>query len=371
MLFRKRGVNWSHEAVVKSRSDIRPELDGKGNMLYPCEEGFCEVRTSDLESWRPGQILPVRRHKMALARDASVVVRDRYGCVWAGNDPRTIYQCPGDPQPAVLPYGLARGGVEIIAQTSDGTMVIPTVGVVVIGRPGNFRAATIAHGYPNFGECLVTRDDNIWFGSAAGLWVLSSRWRMEYWTERDGVSGNPWSILPLATKTFALSGNDVQVLAEDRSRWLSLTHVSAGTHLMAGPSETILVSSRTEGVIQMSMTGRVLRRSAPSFVNMMARTPDGQRWSSGAKIAKIQIVKDRIDLQPETPDDPQNSGLDMKVGGDGSLWSCDAGGLVHRTPAGWQLLPRGTSALKAACNAFAIDRRGDIWFGTKSASLDL
>ncbi len=354
--------HWKTETIIQSIHQTRFQLDRKGNLLYSCPGGFCELPAEDVVRWHSGLGLPIKQHPVTIHLDGGIVVRDRFGCTWMRGNLDAAYQCPGDYRETALPLNVASFAQPVILELNDGSIVVPSVGKLAIGRPNNFRVLTPANGYPSTGYSLVTKDGSIWLSNANGLFVFPSHLRMEFWTEREGLDGNTWSILPQGKKVLAIAGDAIRVLDEDRSRWRLLTELGGAAHLLPGPDNTIFAASRLTGVVQLSPTGKILRKSDPAEAMMLARTPDGQIWMTGSEISRIIPRDHRLDVRPANTPDPQDGGIDMKVDQKGALWTCYAGGLIGKHDAGWHLISKNHGLLENQCRSFAIDLRGNIWY---------
>jgi tRNA A-37 threonylcarbamoyl transferase component Bud32 len=346
---------------------VQLRLDRSGHILYGCEGGFCELQSRDVADWRPGTALNVTRHKAPTrtnyATGLSVVWKDRFGCVWMRGSNDASYQCPGNPYPITLPESVASSGFPLILELDDGAIVIPGHGKLALGRPGKFRVLTALNGYPSAGTVFVTKDGSLWISNANGLFVLPLRLNIEFWSQREGLEGNAWSVLHLGMRVFAIAGDTVCVLDRNRSRWRLLARIGNASHLLAGPHDTLFVGSHTSGVVQMTTAGRIVRRSDPVDIAMLARTPDGQLWASGSGIFRVVANGPRLNLEPVNIPGPPGGGKDMKVDETGSLWACYAGGLIHHDASGWRRTSKEQGLQENECNAFALDPGGDVWYG--------
>jgi tRNA A-37 threonylcarbamoyl transferase component Bud32 len=273
------------------------------------------------------------------------------------------YRCPGDLLATVLPPSIAGRGGYGIYELSDGSVVIPSFGELAVGRPGKFRVVSALNGYQGGPYSLVTGDGSVWLSTGNGLFVFPSRLRMEFWTERDGLGGNTWSVLPVGKKVFAIAGEAVRVLDDDRGRWHSVTELSGAMHLSAAHANTILIGSQSNGVAQIDTAGKILRRSAAADAMMLAQTPDGQNWVSGSDISAIGVQGRRLSLTPANFPGPRGGGMDMKVDRGGGLWACYSEGLIHKDRSGWHLLSTKDGLLHNNCASFAIDGKEGIWYG--------
>jgi len=353
---------WKTATIAKAASAVWFRPDRSGNVLYPCPEGFCELRSADIRSWRPGSVLAVKRYPLTVHTTDGVVARDRFGCIWMRSRIDAMYQCPGDARPTVLPSSVAGFAVPAIHELVDGSIALPGMSEMAIGRPGKFRVVTTANGYPSCGNSIVASDGQIWLSSSRGLFVYSTRDLAEFWTERDGLDGSVWSVVAVGNKMFAIAGSNIRVLSEDRSRWQRLAELDGATHLLAGPANTIFASSQRGGVVQLDQKGKILRRSDATNATMLARTPDGQFWASGTSLSTVTLSGRRLILKPASLPWPQNYTTDIKVDRDGGLWAASDSGLIHWNNGHWHRISTGDGLLENRCFSFAIDKTGDIWY---------
>jgi tRNA A-37 threonylcarbamoyl transferase component Bud32 len=365
---------WKAEPIMKSARQTRFQVDRSENVLYPCPGGFCEFSGAEAMRWRPGSVLRVVHHPMLGPPDPNFLgtaFRDRFGCIWMRSALGASYRCPGDLRATVLPAGIAGRGGDGIYELNDGSVVIPSFGELAIGRPGKFRVVSALNGYQGGPYSLVTADGSVWLSTGNGLFVFPSRLRMEFWTERDGLAGNTWSVLPTDKKVLAIAGDTVRLLDQDRSRWRSVAEVVAATHLLEADANTIFVSSQSNGVVQISTVGKVLRRSGAADAMMLAQTPDGQTWMAGSDISVVSVQGRRLSLASANFPGPREGGVDMKVDPGGGLWACYLGGLIHKDKSGWHLLSTKDGLLQNSCASFALDGKAGIWYGYLSGGFSL
>lgn len=364
---------WKAEPILKS-PQVQFRLSDKGRILYGCDGGFCELEMDEVIRWRPGLVLKVTRHALSIrtsyATEASVVWRDRFGCVWMRGRNDASYQCPGDSRAITLPARIASVGFPLLFELDDGSIVIPSYTRLAIGRPGRFRVFTSLNGYPGAAGAMLMRNGNLFLGTERP-YQFSPRSRMEFWSPRDGLDGNAYAILRMGEKLFAAAGDAIFVLSENRSRWHPIARVRAVTHLIPGPGNTLLVGSHTEGVVQISPDGTILRRSIPVDITMLARTPDGQLWGAGIGIVRIVVAERRVELIAVNLPGPQSGGTDMKVDADGGLWACYAAGLAHKDQLGWHVLSTDDGLLENQCSALAVERNGDLWHAYSGQAFSL
>ncbi len=370
----KAGGTWKVDVILSPFLPAAFRLLPGGQVLYPCPDGFCEFSGSKTARWIPGKTPEIIHHRMPNppnSEPAKATFRDSFGCVWMRSKNETWYQCPGDTHPEVLPSTIAGRGAGAIAQLNDGSVVIGTFSELAIGRPGRFRVISALNGYPSVAGFLVRKDDSIWLDNANGLFAFSPHLKLEYWTERDGLGGNTWSVLPAGRKTFAIAGEEVVVLDEDRARWQKLAELSLGAHLASGPGKTLFAGTQSAGVMQMTWNGKILRKSSPIGASMLARTSDGQLWVAGSEVANVSPLKTRlvlhpanigINLRPAKIGVDIGSGSDMKVDRWDNVWACGSSGLLRKDSSGWHVISTSDGLRANNCGSFAVDQRGDVWY---------
>jgi len=358
---------WKSETIMPSVSQTPFRLDHSGSVLYGCPGGFCEVLADAIVHWQPGATLRIAHHLLALrtnyAEGISVVLRDKFGCVWLRSPNDAAYVCPSDSQPTALSSDLVGFGYPLILELNDGSVVIPSYSVLTIGRPGAFRMLTKRNGYPGTAIVSLNADGSLWLNSGH---VLPLHTRMEFWSAQDGLERNVRSILHIGSKVYAVSGNSVRVLDESRSQWQTILKLSGAASLLAAPGGTILVGSHDEGVVQIDAAGIVVRRSSRADITTLARTPDGQIWALGRTVFRVLFAGNRLSLEPDGAPYSQGSTGDMKVDRGGRLWSCYEGGLAYRGKDGWHALPAQNGRFQTGCEALALDKAGDVWYGYRS-----
>jgi len=140
--------------------------------------------------------------------------------------------------------------------------------------------------------------------------------------------------------------------------------------LSAGPGHTLFVSAQPGGVVQMSLRGKILRRSQPTTAVMLARTTDGRFWMSGSEIAGITLGGHRLNLEPANVPEPHGGGMEIEADRAGGFWACYSAGLIHKDDAGSHLISKKNGLLGNRCVSFAIEPEGDIWYSYNPAGTD-
>lgn len=357
---------WQTDALLTGMPQVQFRVDGAGRILYGCDGGYCELARDEIARWRPDSTLAITRRtaqtRSRYATAKAVIWRDRFGCVWMRGVNDAAYQCSGDTRPAAVPGNVASVGEPQIIELGDGRIVIPSFGRLAIGRPGNFRVLTMLNGYPSAGNVLALKD-GLLISNANGLFFMPLRAPFEFWSQRDGLNGNTWSVTRIGTKTFAVAGDTVNALAPDRRSWRPWATLHAASRLLPGPDGTLLAGSHTEGVVQWRADGTVLRRSGPADVVILAQAPDGQFWAGGSGLFQIAFTDSHLKLKNAGDFPGRSAGVeDMKRSADGRLWVCYEGGLAHKEASGWRVISTREGLEENDCHSFANDGNGDVWY---------
>jgi len=162
-LFRiqRTGDRWKTEAVMSLGSSGPITRDSSGMILYPLPgEGWAEVRLDDVVHWRPGVRIPVIRHSIPGFPDNGdlKVMRDRFGCVWAGALGGNEYDCGKGRQ---FPLFKGADPRPQMHEASDGSMVLWSNSLLAVGLPGSFRFATRANGLPGLANAIQGSDGTV------------------------------------------------------------------------------------------------------------------------------------------------------------------------------------------------------------------
>ena len=138
---------WKADTVIDPFPLVRLQPDKSGHILFACKGGYCELASDDIVRWKPVSSLKMMRYKAVTrddyARDEGFVWRDRFECVWMRSWTGVSYQCPTDKQPVVLPPSIVGLGNPIILEMNDGSVVLPSLNKLAIGRPGHFRVVML------------------------------------------------------------------------------------------------------------------------------------------------------------------------------------------------------------------------------------
>lgn len=270
---RARNGNWRVDSLLDTTPGTRFQPDGAGHILFACPGGYCEFAVSDIADWQARGAFPVIRHAVRQFGDfkETLILRDRFGCVWqrgrssAYESGTLTYQCPedvridGPRKTHPLMDDLVGPGPFVLVELDDGSIVVPSFGKLAIGRPGRFRVYTALQGYPGAVGFAVT-GNGIWMSNGNGLFVMPRHERIEFWTEREGLDGNTWSIVRTASKTLAVAGQTLRVLNADRTRWDSLPSMPNLWHLSVGLNGRIVANTATGQALRLSSEGKRVGR---------------------------------------------------------------------------------------------------------------
>ena len=184
-----RGENgWRLDSVFAGVGDVKFVLDASGNVLYGCDDGYCELQANAIVRWRSGQQLAVRSHKLGTGQEytrrAAVVLRDRYGCVWLRNTTTVTYQCRTDGPASRLASPAIGNGIPLLYELRDGSILIPSFAKIAIGRPGKVQTVPIN----THGPTIPLRDGGL---MAVGL-ELSALSAKASWGGVLGRLGRAW-----------------------------------------------------------------------------------------------------------------------------------------------------------------------------------
>jgi tRNA A-37 threonylcarbamoyl transferase component Bud32/ligand-binding sensor domain-containing protein len=364
MRIRYDGFHWRTEKALQMESEGRMSLDHNGAVLFPCAGVWCEVAADELIRWRPPAALSVSRHERP-TNTAVWILRDRFGCLWWRTQIETSYQCSGD----LTSTALDLGGTPI-SEAEDGTLLLPQFESLKLGRPGAFKTASPVNGLPLVNRALMARDGTIWITAAQGLYCLVSPFRLEYWTERDGLV-LPMSIAQIGRKTFTTSPDlgGILILSADRRHWVHQERSSAigeAWDLMATPEGNLLAALPHLGVAEVAQDGTILASTRPDDKEQgakLARTPDGRVWVSGKGIGRVTRKGDRMVITREQLPDSGQNGLDIEYEPvTRKLWGCYDGGLLRKDTGGWRRIGLKEGLLEETCRSIAVHPDGDVWF---------
>ncbi len=363
--------SWNIERIIDLQSAGALTVDNKGMLLFVCRPAWCEAKVEDIKRWQSGAEVPVIRHLLPTPSDygAVKVIRDRSGCVWMRSEPHVEYQCPNDPGQQTLPYEIASMNPRAdISEANDGSIIIASASSLAVGRPGRFAIAYPSNGLPAALYAIQGKDGTIWISSTQGLYRFPYPFRLEYWTERDGLV-TPNSIARIGDRTFAASGRGISILRKDRGAWQPLSlpvNFEPFWHLLPSQNGTLLAAA-PDGMAEIRPNGTIVARSPPGsglWGAHLAQSADGQIWLSGFGIDRVTRRGNSFVKEPENVPQPLKNGLDIEFEKKtGRLAACYAGGLTIREAGAWRTITTKEGLLQNPCRSFAVHPNGDIWYG--------
>lgn len=357
---------WKADTLQEPVPQVQYTLDHNGHVVYACGQSYCELSAEGIVSWRPGVLLAATRHdsQTGINYDAgpSMVLRDRFDCVWWRSVGTVTYQCPSDQTPVNLPANLASLGFPSMFELADGTIGIPSYGKLLLGRPQNFHVLTPANGYPNALIVVPGREGSFLISTTSGLYILPRHVGMESWSARDGLNGTVWSVVHSGKSVFALADVSNEILDSDRTRWHRLD--APGGRLSQGPNGTVFVATTYNAVYQMSPTWKTLRHSPSLSVWLLAKAPDSSLWAGGSGVFRLTPNGGDIGFQPEAPNQQFLQGMAFDQHGD--LWTCSTAGLSQLHGKEWRTISTKDGLLENSCASMSLDSQGDIWYAYNS-----
>lgn len=366
----KNAAAWEATGLLSLGFRDRFSLDAAGNVLYACGEAYCEIPAKAVVQWHPGVILPITKRRfesLGISDTDSIVVKDRRGCVWKRGLMGVVYRCPGDRSAIKLPEQVADMGPPEILELHDGSVAIPSVDRLIIGRPGHFRVYTPANGYPSSTRVSVGRDDCLWIAGVHGLFMFPVHLGMEFWNPEEGVNATAWSAIRKGTKVVAMADR-MRILSNDRSRWEILNDLTG--RLIPGPASSVLLTT-PQGIVQTDLTGKTLRRSHAAQVWFLTQSTDGTYWAGGDSLYKVVPHAHELDLQAiGTPGQYLNV-QGMQADRFGNIWACGGFGLVSVNTSGVQTFHLAPDSPANPCDSLTVDQKGGIWLGGVSNFLEL
>ena len=314
--------------------------------------------------WCPGVELKVT-HYVAHTDKLRKARARLEGQVWVCVDAE-LYGCllsvpSGHKIPVTLPASIASVGNPTILELADGSVVLASFSKLAIGRPGKFRviSATMTFGT---GYTLAAKDGSVWLSNANGLFPVFMRFPLEFWSERDGLGGNTWSILRLGRKLWRSQATPFGFWIRteaDGPRWSPLADA---THLEAGPG------GHRPGC-EPHRRGSAIQRAGQSPSEVCSwRSCDNSSGAGraalggGSGISKVESNKREFALQvQDLPTQPARI-LNLKFDRFGRLWACGDTGLLHEDGNKWRSFSAKNGLQDTPCINFAIDRQQDIWY---------
>ncbi len=366
-LARSTGGKWKTDIIMPLTEPSVLQSDGAGNILYVCDGGYCEFRADDAVRWRPGTALMLISHRevtLTPSLQASVASRDRFGCMWFRSVSQGEVHCAGGR--ANPSEEISGAGFPSIAELNDGTIVLPFFGKLAMGRPGHLRVISATTGFPGSMIAVATNDRSIWFCNGNGTpFVLPSLMPMEFWTEKEGLDGNTWSVVRTFDHTLAVAGESLLQLDKDRSRWSIAGKTTGLSHLTAGPDGTILLTTGFHEKFRLRTDGEPIGRlPAPSA------SDEPENRSCSDALASAGWDSDRASrLSQQANWLAQQQCVSLSREGGSEIWYTNwqrEGGLnLLENPAGKVLkFATGSEVGNATVRFLGIDKRGWIWRGS-------
>ncbi len=358
---------WKVERLIPLSFQGGVTLDRhRSEVLFACPNGWCDVSAKGLLDWSPGRKIEVGKHAFPGWSFGKLrAMRDRYGCVWMNDEASVKYQCKENGTPVSLPIRSYFWSVE---EMNDGSMLIVSAQQLMLGRPGAFRIVGPNNRLGLVEGAVQTKDGSIWLLTAQGIIRWAFAFELEFWADGQGIKDVVWSSVRVKDEMLTAVGPSIVRLSSNRDQWTPLaTTKGLGRiqHLLEGPGGTIYAAFYENGVGQFNRRGDLLARPAPGQVlaMMLARTPDGQLWLSGAGINRIERAGQELIAKPEPLPGDQTHALDMEVDMAGRLWGCYASGLAVRDGGVWHRFTTADGLLENACRSMAIEKDGTVWYG--------
>lgn len=372
--FQKISGSWHYEQLGDWTSRFEGVLtrDHRGNVLFACSNGWCELSRHDILAWQPGyhQGGPVRHPDVYPGIE--LILRDRFDCLWFRGTDGAAYQLPRQAKPVRLPPEIASNGLTL-SEMPKGEILIPSYLTIAIGRPGTFRVFNTNSAPINPGGTFVAEDGTIWAGGPKGLYHSSDPRRLELWTDREGLA-NPRAMARVGSQIFASSRLGIAVLSADRSHWIALPpsrELGLIRSLVRGPGDTLLAVPHHNGVAQLDLAGRIIARTPPDADNeamQLSSDDQGRFWLAGHGVSRVVLEGRTIRLIPEPLPDPRTMGTDIKFEPQSrTLWACYAGGLAVKHEHGWSQITTAQGLLENLCRAL-LPKRENVWVGYFSAN---
>jgi tRNA A-37 threonylcarbamoyl transferase component Bud32/ligand-binding sensor domain-containing protein len=342
-------------------------VDAQGTTFFPCPDGWCRVPRQEILNWSPTHPLKPEFH--ALNLPAVRILRDRLGFIWIRADSVAGYIAPDSTdinKISLLPIDqVGLRSSDTMEETPDGSILL--LDNLTIGRPNAFHTARARNGIPSsLNVALASQDGTIWLANDEGLFRFMYPFRLEYWTQDNGLE-SPYSIARVGDQVFVAEGSaGITQLDRQRSYWNQFVVPSPGdgivVDLMAGPNETLLITTSGD-LAQLDMNGKRLAQGSTSEGGMrLARTWDGQLWLGGDNwLSKVTKVGDKFRLAHE--DLPQTFTADLESDSNHVLWACHGQDILFREKDQWQSITSKDGLLNWSCISVAAHPNGDVWLG--------
>jgi hypothetical protein len=352
-------AGWRIDSLLTDIGDVQFRLDAGGNILYGCPGGFCELSAEDVVRWKPGQKLAVREHLLGLGDsysvEASIVLRDRQNCIWFRNSTQAANQCPGEAKPNKLDSKYVSSGYPQLYELNDGTVLIPGFTKIVIGRPDKMEVINLYA----CGVVIPLRDGGLITSGVDGLIYLPRRLNLEYWSTREGLQGNTWSIARNQQHTYVQDDETTRILDADRKTWRSLQS-PAGSMMPEDDGNMLVVQGNT--IYRMTPDWHELGHSQVANLKGLTRLRDNQIWAMGDVLYRVIAGNGKPALEPNHAVKIVPNTFGVKEDANGVLWACGQYGLMRRVNSAWQQVQTENASLDAGCASFAIASDGSVWY---------
>ena len=374
-LFREADGRWSGERVKEKAAD-HMTVDRQGTVLFPCPGGWCEIDRAQISDWlkQHRQIIPASHAGGPLVER---VLRDHLGCIWFRSEISASYQCPSDQAPIPLPQDISATDTSAhLEETPDGEIFMLVR--MILGRPGKFHVANTESGLPrDIDTAIVARDGTIWIGSETGLYRFMYPFRMQYWTQADGVQ--PAISLARAGDAIFAGGAGIDALHANRTRWEEVQGgYGLGNAVAAGP-EGKLFAAGTDRFAEFG-SNRSLLGAMPiphSFWGTsLATSTDGTAWLGDDIVYRINGQDGDLSLQAENF--PSLTGQDLgqnisvpDVEYDRTnrvVWACYGKSVLFKKGSSWQAITQRDGLLDQPCYSVAPLPDGNVWVGYSNAN---
>jgi tRNA A-37 threonylcarbamoyl transferase component Bud32 len=365
VLFRKSPTGWIASPIMQKQAD-HLSLDHRGNVLFPCPGGWCEIAGQQLRDWQnAASRIDVQRH----AGDPLVerVLRDKFGCVWFRSEGSASYQCPADREPITISKQISSTDASAhLEETKDGSIFMLVK--MALGRPGVFHVATGTDGLPEpIDTAMVGKDGTIWVGADSGLYRFMYPFRMEYWDKSGGI-GTAFSIL-LKGKDVLATSNGVFRLNQKTQRWDRFPNtMNFYGHSVAGPGDTLFALG-LDSVTQFDLRGKIVANGKMpdnhAEDSVIGQTGDGVTWLGRYGI--YQIVRDgrRLSFHIEVPVNESIRDMQYDSAHD-TLWVCAGNQILFRKGGSWGHITQKDGLPNLQYSAVGFEPKGDIWVGALS-----
>jgi streptogramin lyase len=369
-IFRKDQSGWQPHKILENFARGF-SVDSAGAVLFSCPAGWCELSRQQILDWPRAELHP-RGTSLGIGAAAGVgrILRDRSGCLWYRGNLFVTYQCPNQPPTTIPDSSVGLDESAQISEAPDGEILMLGPGIAM-GRPGDLHVARAINGIPGGSNtAVVGRDGTIFIGANSGLYRFMYPFRLEFWTQADGVD-NPFSILRTGDKILA-SNSGIRQLDSTRERWnefIAPRDVGTAVHMLSGSDKTIYVASLLRGVTEFNLDGKLLAQSTwgPGGARL-ASDMKGHTWLAGTGVTSIIRQGNKLELAPMGV--PNTTALDMEYDSKhGRLWACFDREILMIENRHATRLSKGDGLTGDYCHTVAVMSDGDVWvaYGTDTA----